>query len=44
MNVLQRLPPALLFAVWPTLAACIALYYLRDADTRWVVEKPSTSN
>jgi len=27
----------LFFAAWPMLAACFALYYLRDADTRWVV-------
>ena len=29
----------LFFAAWPMLAACFALYYLRDADTLWVVEK-----
>jgi len=28
----------LFFAAWPMLAACFALYYLRDADTRWVVD------
>ena len=28
----------LFFAAWPMLAACFALYYLRDADTLWVVE------
>ena len=25
----------LFFAAWPMLAACFALYYLRDLDTRW---------
>ncbi|MFN2475493.1 MAG: hypothetical protein ABR526_04020 [Chthoniobacterales bacterium] len=25
----------LFFAAWPMLAACWALYYLRDLDTRW---------
>jgi putative oxidoreductase len=25
----------LFFAAWPMLAACIALYLLRDLDTRW---------
>ena len=29
----------LFFAAWPMLAACFALYYLRDADTLWVVGK-----
>jgi len=28
----------LFFAAWPMLAACFALYYLRDADIRWVVD------
>ena len=28
----------LFFAAWPMLAACFALYFLRDADTRWVVD------
>ena len=28
----------LFFASWPMLAACIALYYLRDLDTRWTVD------
>ncbi len=27
----------LFFAAWPMLAACFALYYLRDLDTRWTV-------
>ena len=30
-------PNLLFFAAWPTLAACYALYVLRDLDTRWVV-------
>ncbi len=28
----------LFFAAWPMLAACFALYYLRDLDTNWAVE------
>ncbi len=28
----------LFFAAWPMLAACFALYYLRDLDTKCVVE------
>lgn len=28
----------LFFAAWPMLAACIALYLLRDLDTRWTVD------
>lgn len=27
----------LFFAAWPMLAACVALYLLRDLDTRWTV-------
>jgi hypothetical protein len=27
----------LFFAAWPMLAACFALYYLRDLDTKWTV-------
>ncbi len=27
----------LFFAAWPMLAACFALYYLRDLDTKWVI-------
>ena len=30
------------FAAWPMLAACFALYYLRDLDTMWVIEKQGT--
>lgn len=27
----------LFFAAWPMLAACVALYLLRDLDTKWTV-------
>lgn len=27
----------LFYAAWPMLAACFALYYLRDLDTLWVI-------
>ena len=27
------------FAAWPMLAACFALYYLREADTLWTLGK-----
>lgn len=30
----------LFFAAWPMLAACFALYYLRDMDTRWTIGAP----
>ncbi|MGD2083607.1 MAG: hypothetical protein PVF91_11610 [Chromatiales bacterium] len=30
-------PNLLFFAAWPMLAACIALYLLRDLDTRWTL-------
>lgn len=30
-------PNLLFFAAWPALAACYALYLLRDHDTQWVV-------
>ncbi len=30
-------PNLLFFAAWPVLAACFALYYLRDQDTQWVI-------
>ena len=30
-------PSLLFFAAWPMLAACFALYYLRDLDTMWTV-------
>jgi len=29
----------LFFAAWPMLAACFALFYLRDADTLFVVDR-----
>jgi hypothetical protein len=32
----------LFFAAWPMLAACCALYSLRDLDTRWTVGARST--
>lgn len=41
-NYLNPWSNLLFFAAWPMLAACFALYYLRDADTLWVVEKPAT--
>ena len=28
----------LFFAAWPMLAACMALYMLRDLDTRWTID------
>lgn len=31
-------PNLLFFAAWPMLAACLALYTLRDLDTMWVRE------
>jgi len=33
----------LFFAAWPMLAACIALYLLRDEDTLYAVEKTPAS-
>lgn len=30
-------PNLLFFAAWPMLAACLALFLLRDADTLWAV-------
>lgn len=30
-------PNLLFFAAWPALAACYALYVLRDCDTKWVI-------
>lgn len=29
----------LFYAAWPMLAACFALYYLRDSDLRWTIDK-----
>lgn len=31
----------LFFAAWPMLAACFALYYLRDLDTHWTYAGPN---
>lgn len=31
-------PNLLFFAAWPMLAACFALFYLRDLDTRWTFD------
>lgn len=38
-NYLAPFSNLLYFAAWPMLAACFALYYLRDADTLLVVDK-----
>lgn len=32
-------PNLLFFAAWPMLAACFGLFYLRDLDTLWTVDK-----
>ena len=29
----------LFYAAWPMLAACFALYYLRNLDTMWTIDK-----
>lgn len=34
----------LFFAAWPTLAACFALFYLRDQDTLWVIGVGGTAS
>jgi putative oxidoreductase len=31
----------LFFAAWPMLAACFALYLLRDLDTKWTIDRSS---
>ncbi len=31
-------PNLLFFAAWPMLAACFALYYLKDFDTKWTID------
>jgi putative oxidoreductase len=36
---MQPFDNLLFFAAWPMLAACVALYLLRDADTLWSVQK-----
>jgi len=33
-------PNILFFAAWPMLAACLALFLLRDQDRLWVLGKP----
>ena len=33
----------LFFAAWPMLAACLALFLLRDQDRLWVMGKPNSS-
>ncbi|MBI4206404.1 MAG: hypothetical protein HY527_15390 [Betaproteobacteria bacterium] len=38
-NYLNPWSNLLYFAAWPMLAACFALYYLRDADTLLVLDK-----
>lgn len=35
-------PNILFFAAWPMLAACFGLFYLRDLDTLWVIERGPT--
>ncbi len=35
-------PNLLFFAAWPMLAACFALYYLREADVLWTVKGSRT--
>lgn len=43
-NYLNPWSNLLFFAAWPMLAACFALYYLRDADTLLAMDKaPHTS-
>lgn len=32
-------PNILFFAAWPMLAACFGVFYLRDLDTLWVVDR-----
>ena len=32
-------PNILFFAAWPMLAACFGLFYLRDLDTLWTLDK-----
>ncbi|MEO0458426.1 MAG: hypothetical protein AAF152_17845 [Cyanobacteria bacterium P01_A01_bin.114] len=34
-------PNLLFFASWPMLAACFAVFYLRDLDTLWTVDRSS---
>lgn len=39
---IQAFDNLLFFAAWPMLAACFALFYLRDADLLWTVGKSFT--
>ena len=32
-------PNLLFFAAWPMLAACFGVFYLRDLDTLWTIDK-----
>lgn len=32
----------LFYAAWPMLAACFALFYLRDLDVRWTIKRSSS--
>ncbi|MEO0985648.1 MAG: hypothetical protein AAFY20_08875 [Cyanobacteria bacterium J06639_14] len=34
-------PNLLFFTAWPMLAACFGVFYLRDLDTLWVVDRTS---
>ena len=36
-------PNLLFFTAWPMLAACFGVFYLRDLDTLWVVDRTSPS-
>jgi len=42
-NYLNPWSNLLYFAAWPMLAACFALYYLRDADTLLVLDKAAVA-
>lgn len=42
-NYLEPFQNLLYFAGWPMLAACFTLYYLRDADTLWTIERMKTA-
>lgn len=33
-------PNLLFFAAWPMLAGCFALFWLKDLDTLWTVDRP----
>lgn len=36
-------PNILFYAAWPMLAACFVLYYLRDLDILWVIDRHSAA-